>query len=426
MIIGTFWSQKDSKWVRFVQEGGVVHAESASAREDNPSLAEAWEPEADGIWSVNYSLEDERPLRNEFYRIKDGILYHDTGITKYGVRILEHYLPSSGWGRYPESMKAKFNPFSDVQGEEVALLPYAQLPLTVEVQQERQEEVERIAEEAREAARQKWAEIKKGDFWGQFIDSVGSEFTSEENAYLYHELSKELLPFPISGYETPADFVGLWSQELEDKEGYIRNAIIRVASTTFFDEDFNLNPERDNEVRIGLFERKKAFYFAVINAGIGFVRDTFDLAGPEQLEEQIPLDLQVPVLDAQVKISVGQAIYKFFSGLLAGITQYVPNIFNWSKPASREEMAGGNGPEQREHERVVVIDDSMQEERGLGAASSQESWLSRKKAGELVQGSISYVSSLRSLFWSTSQPADNNQKHDPSLAGDEPRLEQRF
>ncbi|MCC5014793.1 MULTISPECIES: hypothetical protein [unclassified Legionella] len=423
MIIGTFWSQKDNKWVRFVQEDGLVRAESASAREDNPSLAGEWSPEGEGIWSVNYSLGEEAPLRNEFYRVQDGILYHDTGITRYGVKIIEHYLPS-GWGRYPESMKAKYNPFSTVQGQAVELLAYEHLPLTVEIQEERREEEERLAEEAREAARQKWAEIKKGDFFGQFIASVESAFTPEQNDYLYHELSKELLPFPISAYETPVDFIELWSQELEDREGFIRNAIIKVASTTFLDEDFALNPQKDDETRRWLFERKKAFCLAVINAGIGFVRDTFDLAGPEQLEEQIPLDVQVPVLDAQVKISVGQSIYKFFSGLLAGITQYVPNIFNWSKPARTEEMTGDDRPEQ--HERVVVIDHSIQEERSLGAASSQESWLSRKKAGELVQSSMSYVSSLRSLFWSTPQTTDTTQEHAPTQDGDQPRVEQRL
>ncbi|WP_019217868.1 hypothetical protein [Legionella tunisiensis] len=271
MIIGTFWCQKDNKWVRFVKEEGVVHAESASAREDNPSLAGAWKPEAEGIWSVNYNLEDDAPLRNEFYRVKDGILYHDTGIIRYGVKIIEHHLPS-GWGRYPESMKANYDPFSNVQGDGVVLLPYDQLPLTIEIQEERREEEERLAEEAREQVRKQWDEIIKSDFFSRFINRVESAFTPEQNAYLYHELSKELLPFPISSYETPADFVGLWSWALENRESDIYSAVIKVASTTFLDEDFALNPDKDDEMRKWLFESKKAFCLAVMNAGVEFVR----------------------------------------------------------------------------------------------------------------------------------------------------------
>ncbi|STX40643.1 Uncharacterised protein [Legionella donaldsonii] len=431
MIIGTFWSQKDNKWVRFVEEDGLVRAESASAREDNPSLAGEWSPEGEGIWSVNYSLGEEAPLRNEFYRVQDGILYHDTGITRYGVKIIEHYLPS-GWGRYPESMKAKYNPFSNVQGEAVELLAYEQLPLTVEIQEERREEEERLAEEARELERKQWDGIIKSDFFSRFVDSVESAFTPEQNAYLYHELSKELLSFPIRHHETPADFVGLWSWALEDRESDIYRAVIKVASTTFLDEDFNLNPEKDEETRRWLFEHKKAFCLAVINAGVGFVCDTFSLSNPleQQLAAlQVPLNVEAPVLDTRIKVNIGQAIYQFFSGWLATIAQFIPTIFSWSKPAmredvAREDVAREDGPEQ--HEQAVVIARSMQEGPNLGAASSQESWLSRKKAGELVQSSMSYVSSLGSLFWSTPRPTDNAQRHAPQPDGEESQFEQRL
>ncbi|WP_019217867.1 hypothetical protein [Legionella tunisiensis] len=135
------------------------------------------------------------------------------------------------------------------------------------------------------------------------------------------------------------------------------------------------------------------------------------------------MDVQVPVLDAQAKDTIGQVIYKFFSGWLAAIAQYAPNIFGRSTPAEREGIA----MDRRSEQPVVAIGRDVQEERRVEIVSSQESWLSRKKAGELVQSSMSYVSSLRSLFWSTPQ-STNTQRHDLTLDTDESgvKVENRF
>lgn len=412
MIIETIWCQRDNKWVRFVQEDGLIRAESARARRDYPSLAQEWQPEADGIWSADFDLGVSTQQRKTFYRLEGGVLY-----LRQPYRLLGE--DGAKVSRFENKGRLKSHntrtagdPFASLTREEielnVGLLSYENLPLTVETWKET------------------WTEIQKDqNFFKRYLGELVTSLELGHKEMLYGELFLQIENFAPHNYESPVDFLALLEIVINEADDALHIQVLRTAAVTNVEEQLGINRGNDRQIGQILLKDKQDLFFGLLRAGAEFLRDTFGLH--EQVAE---LDLgavlevvgqePVPVVAEnrsieplkEVKSEVGQVISTFFFNLWATFSQFIPNIFNWSKkPASGSEKiakVGSNVDFEAERQAHMAPVDEPQE-RGLGAVSSPESsWLLRRKANELVQSSISCVSSLRSLFWSTPQPTGDD------------------
>lgn len=402
MIVGTIWCQRGNKWVRFVREDGVISAESARARKDNPFLAEDWQPEVEGIWSADFELGIPRQLKKAFYCLKEGVLYFSQPQRLVGgVQLSRYSAGEQRWAKH--NSRTEGNPFVSMVQEEIEQeLSYEDLPLTVEAQQE------------------KWVAIQTNDdFFQQFIEGVESDFTSVQRAYLYNDLIREIPPdFKASNYATYSDFIGILSFLITDNENQFYKAIDRAAGATHTDRDLKLNPTNNELLRQQLYQQKKNFYLAVFSAGIKFVSNAFNQ--PEPMLD-IPLELGAGA-EAEVKKSIG--IYAFFSGLLTAITQFIPNIFSWLKPARGvEKIAKVDNVDVVNEPHVIPVE--KQHERGLGSVASPESsgwWFTGRNNNQSIKG---WCSTLLPTFsmWSSAQPTgDEAQRHQAKPDGDTIRL----
>lgn len=285
MILGPFWCQRDQSWLRFNLTDGVVQAEIAPVSPENPDMAMDWKSINEGGWSIDYTYGNENQEKT-FFSLKEGVLYRTDGNKdKYSGELSASELKGESWHPY-NVLKGKskgVNPFSNYNSSDYRVTPYKELPLTVEMkkallEQElaiekekariQQEEEQRRQEEIAE----KWRGCQQKDVRNLIIEAAGTTFFNKATLeILAIELTAELIEVNPSLFTSCQDYLEALKIIIEDSESPEHRAIINLAAKTHIDRDLGLFG--NEEVRKGLFEKKKSFFFNLLREEAKYLGD---------------------------------------------------------------------------------------------------------------------------------------------------------
>jgi hypothetical protein len=265
MIIGPFWCEQENYWLRFVLQGDVFSAEAAARNNEHPELTTQWITENNrDFWTINYKQGSQDSL-NEGIRLQNGKLYHTNFIENRLTKKI-HASVYNNTGVLSQFKTNKTNPF-DGKTLIIApnLTPYAELPLTPEIQAEREVTRQKERKQAEEAQNQKWRAWKAKNIHETLI-SASNSFTREQCVALYRDLAPDLIKFSPEHHPTFEAYKQALEDAISNENHPIHEKIQEFSGRTSVDREQGLNPNNSEERRAELFKFKQAFAYDLLNA----------------------------------------------------------------------------------------------------------------------------------------------------------------
>lgn len=166
-LIGPYWCAKTDAWIRFVIFENKFVPQQAH-RTNVPDIADAWETlELDeGLWDTYYE-EGRNDSQLTTFKLVNGVLYKTNWSVNNLSKVLVVFKMDLAEGvHWVQHRISSNNPFSDHKKEQIALTPFNQLPLTVEMLNEK----ETLMAKEKQRAQEHWQTFRTSTVSALFED----------------------------------------------------------------------------------------------------------------------------------------------------------------------------------------------------------------------------------------------------------------